>query len=97
MIFMKSINKTKICRWFNLGKTTLGARMPRYPSNPLSDNKEMFSSSPFLKRKYIFKTVADWSLGKLVPTKTDEFSEKFQTAVNPPPPSFSENHVADFL
>ena len=29
-------------------------------------------------------------------TKTDEFSEKFQTAFDPPPPSFSENHVADF-
>ena len=32
-------------------------------------------------------------------TKTDEFSEKFQTAFDPPPhpPSFSENHIADFL
>ena len=28
-------------------------------------------------------------------TKTDEFSEKFQTAFDPPP-SFSENHIADF-
>ena len=27
-------------------------------------------------------------------SKTDEFSEKFQTAVDPP---FSESHVADFL
>ena len=27
-------------------------------------------------------------------TKTDEFSEKFQTAFDPLPPSFSENHVA---
>ena len=35
------------------------------------------------------------SLGKPVPSKTDEFSEKFQTAVDPP--SFSENHAADFL
>ena len=29
-------------------------------------------------------------------TKTDEFSEKFQTGFDAPPPSFSENHVADF-
>ena len=35
-------------------------------------------------------------LGKPSDTKTDEFSEKFQTAFGPPP-SFSENHVADFL
>ena len=28
-------------------------------------------------------------------TKTDEFSEKFQTAFDPPP-SFLENHIADF-
>ena len=34
-------------------------------------------------------------LGMPVPTKTDEFSEKFQTAFDPPP-SFSENHIADF-
>ena len=33
--------------------------------------------------------------GSLSLPKTDEFSEKFQTAVNPP--SFSENHVADFF
>ena len=37
------------------------------------------------------------SLGTDGPTKTDEFSEKFQTAFGPPlPPSFSENHIADF-
>ena len=35
-------------------------------------------------------------LGKPTPSKMDEFSEKFQTAVDPPP-SFSENHVADFF
>ena len=35
-------------------------------------------------------------LGKPLPTKTDEFLEKFQTAFDPPP-SFSENYVADFL
>ena len=34
-------------------------------------------------------------LGKHPPPKTDEFSEKFQTAFDPPP-SFLENHVADF-
>ena len=33
--------------------------------------------------------------GKLTATKTDEFSEKLQTVFDPPP-SFSENHVADF-
>ena len=26
--------------------------------------------------------------------QTDEFSEKFQTAFDPPPPSFSESYVA---
>ena len=36
-------------------------------------------------------------LGTNGATKTDEFSEKFQTAFDPPPPpSFSENHIADF-
>ena len=30
------------------------------------------------------------------PTKTDEFLEKFQTAFDPTPSSFSENHIADF-
>ena len=28
-------------------------------------------------------------------TKTDEFSEKFQTAFDPQPPTFSENHAAN--
>ena len=38
------------------------------------------------------------SLGKLSPSKTDEFSEKFQTAYDPPPPpSFSESYVANFF
>ena len=36
-------------------------------------------------------------LGKRLPTKTDEFLEKFQTAFDSPPSSFSENYVADFL
>ena len=27
-------------------------------------------------------------------TKTNEFSEKFQTAFDPQPPTFSENHAA---
>ena len=35
-----------------------------------------------------------FQLGTGKPTKTIEFSEKFQTAFNPP--SFSENHIADF-
>ena len=30
-------------------------------------------------------------------TKASEFSEKFQTAFDPPPPSFSENHIAVFF
>ena len=34
-------------------------------------------------------------LGTNSNTKTDEFSEKFRTACDPP--SFSENHVADFF
>ena len=45
--------------------------------------------------KCIFGT-SNLGLGKHVRTKTDEFLEKFQTAFDPPP-SFSENHVADFL
>ena len=36
----------------------------------------------------------DIGLGMPTSSKTDEFSEKFQTAFDPP--SFSENHVADF-
>ena len=35
-------------------------------------------------------------LGKLSPSKTDEFLEKFQTAFDPPP-SFSEIYVAIFF
>ena len=34
-------------------------------------------------------------LGMRDTSKTDEFSEKFQTAFDPPP-SFSENHIAIF-
>ena len=37
------------------------------------------------------------SLGTGDGTKTDEFSEKFQTAFDPQPPSFSENHIAVFF
>ena len=37
-----------------------------------------------------------WCLGKPNVNKTDEFSAKFQMAFDPPP-SFSENHIADFL
>ena len=36
-------------------------------------------------------------LGKGGATKSDEFSEKFQTAFYPVPPSFSENYIANFL
>ena len=36
-----------------------------------------------------------WLLGMGSPTKTDEFSEKFQTTYDTPP-SFSENYIADF-
>ena len=40
-----------------------------------------------------------WSniLGEQHVSKSDEFSEKFQTAFDPPPPSFSENHIAIFF
>ena len=41
-------------------------------------------------------SVINSHLGKPLPTKTDEFSEMFQTTVDPPP-SFSKNHVADFF
>ena len=34
-------------------------------------------------------------LGMPTSSKTDEFSEKFQTAFDPPP-SFSEKHIANF-
>ena len=40
-----------------------------------------------------FGILCDFGTGQA--TKTDEFSEKFQRAFDPP--SFSENHVADFL
>ena len=46
--------------------------------------------------KFIFYENLSDKLGKHPPSKTDEFLEKFQTAFDPPP-SFSENHVADFL
>ena len=36
------------------------------------------------------------ALGTLTPSKTDEFSEKFQTAFDPPPAPFSENFIAIF-
>ena len=36
------------------------------------------------------------ALGKPRTSKTDEFSEKFQTTFDPPP-SFLENHIADFF
>ena len=35
-------------------------------------------------------------LGTDAVTKTDEFSEKFETAIDPPNPSFSVNLVANF-
>ena len=35
-------------------------------------------------------------LGKDLNTKADDFSEKFQTAFDLPPPSFLENYVANF-
>ena len=38
----------------------------------------------------------NYRLGKGNTSKTDDFLEKFQTVVDPPPP-FSENHVADFF
>ena len=37
----------------------------------------------------------DFYKGKPSNSKTDEFSEKFQTAFDPPP-SFLENHIANF-
>ena len=36
-------------------------------------------------------------LGTPFPSKIEEFSEKFQTAFAPPPPSFSESYIANFL
>ena len=36
------------------------------------------------------------ALREACPFKTDDFLEKFETAVDPTP-SFSENHVADFI
>ena len=38
--------------------------------------------------------LSNHALGTTGPTKTDEFLEKFQTLT--PPPSFLENHIADF-
>ena len=36
------------------------------------------------------------AIGEGQATKSDDFSEKFQTAFDPPPPSFSETGVAHF-
>ena len=49
--------------------------------------------SPLLFKKYVIYWVSN-ALGKNNPTKTDELSEKFQMAFEPP--SFLENHIADF-
>ena len=49
----------------------------------------------FLRLLSSFQNISDM-LGTGDASKTDEFSEKFRTAFDPPP-SFSENHIADFL
>ena len=57
----------------------------------------IFSNPEFvLYCSWRLKTLTVTHLGKLSPSKADEFSEKFQTAFDPPPPSFSESYVAIF-
>ena len=49
----------------------------------------IFSNPEFvLYCSWRLKTLTVTHLGKLSPSKTDEFSEKFQTAFGPPPPHF---------
>ena len=56
------------------------------------------TSSDFLVFTHVCPlSTARPDFGTVGPTKTDEFSEKFQTAFDAPlPPSFSENYIADF-
>ena len=42
---------------------------------------------------FMYVSYVIFQLGKFTPTKTNEFSEKFQTAI---PLAFLENHIADF-
>ena len=49
----------------------------------------------FILFLHSYEYVCREALGMDGPTKTDEFSEKFQTAFDPPP-SFLENYIADF-
>ena len=58
----------------------------------LYDSSYYDESYNSLKGKW--STNKRYILGKGHPTKTEEFLGKFQTAFDPP--SFSENHIADF-
>ena len=70
------------------------AKVQPKPLNALSARKEhMLLHVKGSKGKW-FLYILEY--GKPTATKTDEFSEKFQTVFNPPP-SFSENDIADFL
>ena len=53
--------------------------------------------SVYTQLKAVKGAYAMQQLGKGHPTKSDEFSEKFQMVFAPPGPSFSENYNAIFL
>ena len=66
----------------------LPSRQSRYQT-PISDFEKFRYHSYFEKQRLVKK-----NLGTDGVTKMDEFSEKFQTAFEPPS-SFSENHITD--
>ena len=83
MVFPPDASSSKISWWWN--------RPPSAFQHP-STNKNL---------KQLQK-LQNWTndalgLGKPTSSKTDEFLEKFQTAFDPPPPSFSESYIAIFL
>ena len=69
-----------------------GSKLKRCPFFPLIDFSQRYDIQYWEKHLPSYL-----SLGKGSATKSDEFSKKFQTAFDPPPPSFSENYVANFL
>ena len=65
-------------------------------TNPTFSTRFVVSVIALWIHKYKYKNMNTLAgLGMPDTSKTDEFSEKFQTAFDPP--SFSENHVAVFF
>ena len=69
-----------------------------YVNNSNIADEEIWGTGKRIEKLITVKCVEKHThhLGKGGISKSDEFLEKFQTAFDPPPPSFSENHVALF-